>query len=88
MNYFLHKIVISSVLIFFIFDSQVLKILNDYYSITSNSHSACMLSCFSHVQPFAIPWTIAHQLLYPRDSSGKDTGVGCHFLLQGIFLTQ
>ena len=22
------------------------------------------------------------------DSSGKNTGVGCHFLLQGIFLTQ
>ena len=24
----------------------------------------------------------------PRDSPGKNTGVGCHFLLQGIFLTQ
>ena len=24
----------------------------------------------------------------PWDSSGKNTGVGCHFLLQGIFLTQ
>ena len=23
-----------------------------------------------------------------RDSPGKDTGVGCHFLLQGTFLTQ
>ena len=22
------------------------------------------------------------------DSAGKNTGVGCHFLLQGIFLTQ
>ena len=22
------------------------------------------------------------------DSPGKNTGVGCHFLLQGIFLTQ
>ena len=22
---------------------------------------ACMLSCFSHVQPFAISWTMAHQ---------------------------
>ena len=26
--------------------------------------------------------------LCPRDFSGKDTGVGCHFLLQGVFLTQ
>ena len=28
------------------------------------------------------------RLLRPWDSSGKDTGVGCQFLLQGIFLTQ
>ena len=28
------------------------------------------------------------RLLCPRDFPGKDTGVGCHFLLQGIFLTQ
>ena len=27
-------------------------------------------------------------LLCPRDFPGKDTGVGCLFLLQGIFLTQ
>ena len=28
------------------------------------------------------------RLLCPWDSPGKSTGVGCHFLLQGIFLTQ
>ena len=28
------------------------------------------------------------RLLCPWDSPGKDTGVGCHFLLQGIFPTQ
>ena len=28
------------------------------------------------------------RLLCPRDSLGKNTGVSCHFLLQGIFLTQ
>jgi len=27
-------------------------------------------------------------LLCPWDSLGKNTGVGCHALLQGIFLTQ
>ena len=27
-------------------------------------------------------------LLHPGDSPGKNTGVGCHFLLQGILLTQ
>ena len=36
-------------------------------------------------------WSHRHQsarLLCPWDSPGKNTGVGCHFLLQGIFLTQ
>ena len=32
-------------------------------------------------------WTVAHQLLCPWDFPGKNTGVGCHFLLQGIFQT-
>ena len=28
------------------------------------------------------------RLLFPGDSPGKNAGVCCHFLLQGIFLTQ
>ena len=28
------------------------------------------------------------KLLSPWDSAGKDTGVGCHALLQGLFPTQ
>ena len=35
---------------------------------------------------FATSWTIQHtRFLYPWDFPGKNTGVGCHFLLQGIF---
>ena len=34
------------------------------------------------------PWIVACRLLYPWDTLGKNAGVGCHFLLQGIFLTQ
>ena len=45
-------------------------------------------SLLSHVQLFVTPWTIAFQALSPWDSPGKNTGMGCHFLLQGIFLTQ
>ena len=37
------------------------------------------LSC---VQLLATPWTVAHQAPPPWDSPGKNTGVGCHFLLQ------
>ena len=34
------------------------------------------------------PYGLAHQALCPWDLPGKNTGVGCHFLLQGIFPTQ
>ena len=47
-----------------------------------------MLQSLSHVRPFVTPWTIAARLLCPWDFLGKNTGVGCHFLLQGIFPTQ
>ena len=49
---------------------------------------ACMLSLFSHVQFFVTLWTVDTRLLCPWDSPGKNTGVGCHALLQGIFSTQ
>ena len=45
------------------------------------------LKSLSRVQLFATPWTVQPtRLLHPWDSPGKSTGVGCHFLLQGIFL--
>ena len=42
------------------------------------------LSC---VRLFSIPWSVACQAPL-WDSPGKNTGVGCYSLLQGIFLTQ
>ena len=47
-----------------------------------------MLCHSSHVSFFAIPWTVAHQAFLTWDSPGKNSGVGCHALLQGIFLAQ
>ena len=47
-----------------------------------------VVSPFSCVRLFATLWTIAGWLLYPWDSPGKNTGVGCHALLQEIFPTQ
>ena len=44
----------------------------------------CVLSC---VQLFVTVWTVAARLLCPWDFPGKNTGVGCHFLFQGIFPT-
>ena len=49
----------------------------------------CTLSHFSCVHPFVTLWTVTRQApLHPWDSPGKNTGVGCHALLQGIFPTQ
>ena len=47
-----------------------------------------MLSHFSHVQLFVTLWIVASQLFCPWDPLGKNTGVGCHALLKGIFLMQ
>ena len=41
----------------------------------------------SHMTPVA-PWTVAHQVPLSWDFPGKNTGVGCHFLLQWNFLAQ
>ena len=46
----------------------------------AQSHSCVLL--------FVTPWTVAHQAPLSVAFSGKNTGVGCHFLLQGIFPTQ
>ena len=37
----------------------------------------------SRVQLFAILWAIAHLAPLYMDFPGKNTGVGCHFFLQG-----
>ena len=47
-----------------------------------------LLSCFSRAQLFATLWTMPARFFCPWDSPDKKTGVDCHALLQGIFLTQ
>ena len=37
---------------------------------------------------FTTPQIVACQVLCPWAFPGKNTGLGCHFLLQGIFPTQ
>ena len=44
--------------------------------------------CFSHVQLFKTAWTAACQAFLSKGLSWKNTGEGCHFLLQGISPTQ
>ena len=47
-----------------------------------------MLSDSSHNRLFAVLWTVAHHVPLSIGFSRKNTGVGCHALLQGIFPTQ
>ena len=49
---------------------------------------ACMLSRFSCAQLFVTLWTVARQAPLSMVSPGENTGMGCQFLLQGIFPTQ
>ena len=49
---------------------------NIVYSLCIHTQS------LSHVQLFVTQWTVAHQVFK------TEYGVGCHFLLQGILLTQ
>ena len=45
--------------------------------------SACVLI---HTRLFATPWTVVHQAPLTMEFSSKHSGVGCHFLCQGIEL--
>jgi len=58
--------------------------LSDLPWITGCVRAKSIQLCLT-LQPHGLQLT---RLLCPWDSPGKDTGVGCHALLQGIFLTQ
>ena len=42
----------------------------------------------NHIRLFVTPWTVAHQAPLSMGFYHKNSGVGCHFFLQGIFPTQ
>ena len=57
-------------------------------NIFSASFSACVCAqSLSHVQLFVTSALQPARFFFPWDFPGKNTGVGCHFLLWGIFLT-
>ena len=45
-------------------------------------------SSLSLIQLCATPWSVTHQYPLSMGFSSKNTGVGSHPLLQGLFLTQ
>ena len=54
---------------------------------TLRSSTVCMPSPFSHARPFETLWTVAHRLLCPWDSPGKNYWSGLPALLQRLFPT-
>ena len=54
-------------------------------STSKNMHVCAQLLCVRLFETYGLYPT---RLLCPWDSPGKNTGVGCHFLLQRIFPTQ
>ena len=51
-------------------------------------HACVHPQSLSRVWLFATLWTVACEAPLSMGFSSKNTGVSCHFLLQGIFLTQ
>ena len=72
--------------IFRVSKNSVILMLEIFFKTLLVCVCACVCSVVSDsLQPQGLQPT-SH--LCPWDSSSKDTGVGCHFLLQGIFPTQ
>ena len=67
-------------------ESWSLAILWNPFTLTPKCFVVVAVQSLSCVQLFGTLWTVAHQA--PRGSPGKNTGVGCLFLLQGILPTQ
>ena len=55
----------------------------EWAAISFSNFSRSVLS-----NSFMTPWTVAHKAPLSWNSPGKNTGVGCHALIQGIFPTQ
>ena len=58
------------------------KIITSFY-IPVCVHAESLQSC-----PAATPWTVALRATFHSSHLGKNTSMGCHGLLQGIFPTQ
>ena len=57
--------------------------------IPGEASVTCVCLCvLSRVRLSTTPWTVVRQAPLSRDFPGKNTGMDCHFLPQGIFPTQ
>ena len=66
---------------------RLLTLLKNIQHMCQNPHCYCLVakSCLTLLRAHGLQPT---RLLCSWDLPGKNTGAGCHFLLQGTFLTQ
>ena len=69
---------------------EELWIATDTPAILSGFSYVVVVQLLSPVQLFVALWTIKYptRVLYPWVFPGQNTGLSCHFLLQGIYLAQ
>ena len=80
---------INGIILYALFYSWLIGPSNNVCEIHPSCEKAVHLLCtqlLSHVWLFVTPWTVAMGFLPVHGIF--QTGVGCHFLLLGIFLTQ
>ena len=77
-----HSRILSSLLL------ALLLFRKQFFLLCSGLVHVFMLSCSVVSDSLRLRRLQPPSLLCPWDYSGKNTAVGCHFLLQGIFLTQ
>ena len=72
------------------FQKYTFSVLNVWYWLIKNTNMIVSMSCSATKSCLTLcdPWTIACQAPLSMRFPGKSTGVGCHFPLQGISLTQ
>ena len=68
-----------------IWPHSLLPLLSRHTGLPPYTYTKLLLVVSDSVRPHGLQPT---RLLCPWDSPSKNTGVGCHALLQGIFLTQ
>ena len=86
------KLNLNFIILWKIIIKQILNYFNVFISQLFHLHiqpccSYCLVSklCLTRLRPHGV---LPARLLCPWNFPGKNTRVGCHFLLQGIFLTQ
>ena len=83
-----NSIQLFKIFYFLNYESMIMHVQEIWKIQNKVTYSSTMWVSFSVMFDSVTLWTEAAKLLCPWNSPGKNTGMYCHSLLQGIFLTQ